>query len=201
MNQPIEQPKDVFSVDDRLALFAWELNNLAKSKEEADIMLRNRASYFASLYDDIMIYQNRYSDESGSNSGSASVEYNALDIIDKKAAYDARISRLRGKYTRFRVFLQQIDPESSRLFRKYFEQGDLAPDEKLNKALRKYRKDWNQYDTDRSKMLDEEAWDDFLSYRRQRAKNGVLDKARKEFFSFSNRSNPQERWENSTLQK
>ncbi|MGO1059345.1 hypothetical protein ACTL32_09485 [Planococcus sp. FY231025] len=199
MNRSTEENQDVFTVDESLALFAWELSNSAKSLEEASIMRKNRASYFASLYDDIIIHQSRYSDGSDSYFGSPSVEHNAMDIMDKKMAYDTRIAKLMDKYGRFRTFLQQIDSDASRLFRSYFEKGDVLPDENLNAALKRYCSYWDEYDTDRGRMLDEEAWDDFLIYRRQRAAEGTLDKKRKEFFSFSNTSSSQERWENSTL--
>lgn len=144
----------------------YELAKNAQAKNEANRMKQNRADYFEILYEDIRFYSVRL-DPFRKGSGNPAVDYQALEIIDAKAAYDKRIIKLDERHSRWRGFLHNFNKQESDLLRRYFEDGDPIPYETIKRLLYKAGSMFESFEEARGKARDDETKEEFSEYRKQ----------------------------------
>lgn len=163
----MEEIRQVIADQEEDHLSGWELRQMASALQEAKEMERDRAAYFASLYSDIRYPSIVLEDITERTARVVDVEYQALDVIDKKKAYDLRIAKLKEKYGRWRAFLKQLDPQVAELLRNYFERGIAVQHDILEPAVKMAAKIWTKNDRSRGYALDAEAKEDYKEFRKQ----------------------------------
>ncbi|WP_172373535.1 hypothetical protein [Sporosarcina jiandibaonis] len=144
----------------------YELAKNAQAKNEANQMKKDRASYFESLYEDIRYYSVRI-DPFREGSGNPAVDYQAMEIIDAKIAYDKRIMKLNERYARWRGFLHKFNKQESDLLRRYFENGDPISYETIRRLLFKAGRILESSEEARGKAMDQETMEEYREYQKQ----------------------------------
>lgn len=111
----------------------YDLRKLAQSGKEADRLLKQRESYFESLYDDIRYgyipFGDFLTEERALTADTAS---QAIEIAENKAVYDKRIIKAQERYRRWRTMLQQLPAGEARIMEGYFERGEQIEDDEAN---------------------------------------------------------------------
>src|SRR5699024_676920 len=110
---------------------------------------------FDSLYDEIRMQCNPFGCYiTGERQGSTDTEAQALEIMDKKEAYDKRIVQLYEQFREWRTFIKRFNYKESELLHRYFVEGDEIPDQTIDRILKKAIVILDDMDDLRGKQLD-----------------------------------------------
>lgn len=136
----------------------YELTQMAQALQQAEELTLHRADYFASLYDGVRMSTVPFGDHITAERGStADTASQALEIIDRKNAYDKVIKRLYARHALWRGFLSEFSEREADLLERYIERGEDIQDKQMDRVLCKAKKLMGEMDRENGQALDRKA--------------------------------------------